>query len=328
MNELATIERIEEIKPHPNSDKLDLARVLNYWCIVPKDTYVAGSTVAYIRPDSMLPADREWATSFLRYTNRGRCRAVRLRGEWSEGIILHLDKVLPEIGNPFFNFNYGTEVGNFLGITKFEPPVPNTAGAKRYLPLNIPRTDEERWQNLRNLEQLIGQDVVVTLKIDGQSFTAYSTPEEQGICSRSLELKMGEGFDSNWHAVERKYDILNGLRKLYPMGRLAVRGEVYGPTIQALEHNPHCRKPLNLAVYSVWDIENEEYVNWSEVSSLAESLGIPTVPVLERAVLTRELIEKYDSGLETIDGMPFEGVVVKGDGWSFKIINKHYDSRK
>jgi hypothetical protein len=60
----------------------------------------------------------------------------------------------------------------------------------------------------------------------------------------------------------------------------------------------------------------------------AKIVEVPTVPVLERTVLTRELINKYDHELETIDGKPFEGVVVKGKDFSFKIINKHYDAKK
>jgi len=58
-------------------------------------------------------------------------------------------------------------------------------------------------------------------------------------------------------------------------------------------------------------------------------MELPTVPVLEKdVILTRELIAKYDEGIETIDGQPFEGVVINWRGGSFKVINKHYDSKK
>lgn len=67
----------------------------------------------------------------------------------------------------------GYDVTELLGVTKYEPALPANLQAKGGLPFNIPRTDEERWQNLRNLESLFGTPVDVTLKIDGQSGTYY-----------------------------------------------------------------------------------------------------------------------------------------------------------
>jgi hypothetical protein len=63
------------------------------------------------------------------------------------------------------------------------------------------------------------------------------------------------------------------------------------------------------------------------------------VPVINSKVeLTPELIELYDEGIislgytlengELTDCSPFEGVVIQGCDFSFKIINKHYDSHK
>jgi hypothetical protein len=62
---------------------------------------------------------------------------------------------------------------------------------------------------------------------------------------------------------------------------------------------------------------------------VCKELGLPTVDILEENVeLTYDLIKKYDEGLDKVNGQPFEGVVVKGADFSFKIINKHYDSKK
>ena len=45
-------------------------------------------------------------------------------------------------------------------------------------------------------------------------------------------------------------------------------------------------------------------------------------------VLTPELVNHYSSGIEKLNGNLFEGVVVKHSNGTFKIINKHYDSKK
>jgi RNA ligase (TIGR02306 family) len=84
---LASIELISEINPHPNADKLDLAKVLGYTCIVEKGKYKAGDAVVLIQPDTVLP-DEPWAEMFKKRGNR--VKALRLRNIWSFGIVLPL----------------------------------------------------------------------------------------------------------------------------------------------------------------------------------------------------------------------------------------------
>ena len=84
---LASIELISEIKPHPNADKLELAKVLGYTCIVEKGKYTAGDAVVLIQPDTVLP-DESWAEMFKKRGNR--VKAIRLRGHFSFGIVMPL----------------------------------------------------------------------------------------------------------------------------------------------------------------------------------------------------------------------------------------------
>jgi RNA ligase (TIGR02306 family) len=337
---LATVERIEEVTKHPNADKLDLVRVLNYWCIVGRDQYKVGDLIVFVSPDSVLPDDRAWAAPLLKYTSRGRVRAVRLRGEWSMGLVLSLT---PELVGGYVAYLQGADLTELLGVTKHEPKAVSNSQAKGGLPFDIPKTDEDNWQRVRGIERYYGLDVDVTLKIDGQSFTAYYERESgsRGITSRSQDLKLiltdengNETLgDSNWHKVNYKYAILDRLAVYCETNNvsLAIRGEVYGKGIQSFPHNPHSQEELNLAIYSVYNIDNRAYEGITDDHNyvrVARALGIPTVPVLEQVPLTRGLIDMYDHIKETVDGKPFEGVVMKGDGFSFKVINKHYDSKK
>lgn len=351
---LATIERVKEVQYHPNADKLDIIKVLGYDAIVGRDQYKVGDLVVFIQPDSILPQDKSWCNDLLRYTSRGRIRAVRLRGEWSMGLVvdIHHANGLTLFENEELvvqgDLTEGVDVTELLGVTKYEPALPNNLHARGGLPFQIPKTDEERWQNLRGLDKLVGQEVDVTLKIDGSSATYYCLlgghwpGEDQtkvGLCSRSLELKLGEddngqAYNSRWHEAEKRYNILHRLRA-YCEERgvsLALRGEVYGEEIQAFNHNPHSKQPVNFAAFSVYNIGDKHYEEIDDeyyFTSVAEALGIPTVPVLEADVtLTKELIDKYDRDLKKVDGQPFEGVVIKHAGGSFKIINKWYDSEK
>lgn len=84
---LASIEIITEVINHPNADKLDLAKVLGYTCIVAKDEFKVGDAVVLIQPDTLLP-DKPWAAFFKKRGDR--VKAMRLRGVFSFGIILPL----------------------------------------------------------------------------------------------------------------------------------------------------------------------------------------------------------------------------------------------
>jgi RNA ligase (TIGR02306 family) len=338
---LATVERVLSVAHHPNADKLDIIKVLGYDAIVGRDQYKVGDLVVFIQPDSILPSDKAWATDLLRYTSRGRIRAVRLRGEWSMGLVLDR-KVIGGF------FNEGTDVTDMLGVTKYEPPLPSNVQARGGLPFQIPRTDEERWQNLRKLEDLYGEEVDVTLKIDGQSGTFYCVLPEHwpgegtiklGITSRSLDLRIGtdgEGnpFDSNWHKAERRYDILRKLQEYCVRNNvsLALRGEVYGGSIQAFSHNPHTGGEIDFAAYSVYNIGEKRYERRNDtyyVGEVADELGVPLVPRVEiGSTLDDDVIAWYDCGTKTLFNKPFEGVVIEHSTGSFKVISKWYDSEK
>lgn len=338
-DKLATVERVLKVDHHPNADKLDIIRVLGYDCIVGRDSYKEGDLVVFIQPDSILPTDREWAQEPLRYCSKGRIKAIRLRGSWSMGLVINIG-ILPE------NMHEGFDATEYMGVTKYEPPLPKDAQAKGGLPFQIPKTDETRYQNLRDIPY--GELVDVTQKIDGSSATYYCVlPQHHpggniepvvGMTSRSLELKLfddeGNHLNSRWHVAERRYDILEKLLAYcieYGVS-LAIRGEVYGEGIQSLKHNPHCREPVNFAMYSVYNIGERKYERREDghyFTDVAEELDIPTVPIVEAGVvLTPDIIEWYDHGTKKLYEEAFEGVVINTNEGSFKVINKWYDAEK
>jgi len=134
---LASIELIADIQPHPNADKLDLAKVLGYTCIVEKGKYNVGDAVVLIQPDTVLP-DKPWAEVFKKKGNR--TKAIKLRGVWSFGIVIPQSVVLG------YTILYlpGTEVSHLIGVTKYEAPQPQQLDAKGHLPFGLGKTDEER----------------------------------------------------------------------------------------------------------------------------------------------------------------------------------------
>lgn len=344
----ATIEVISNIRKHPNADSLDLAEILGFQCIVPLGAYQVGQKIIFIHPDNVLPESASWAQPFLKYI-RGRVRAIKIRHEWSEGIVMNFSSILedfellnstPDFVNLINQMPIGSDLAPLLSIKHYEIPEGGHEGNQKKevvpLPHHLPKTDEERWENLKGFinGEWAGKKVDVTLKIDGQSWSAYYhlPSNEFGILGRRITHNIEEKNDYTEH-IER-FDIKNKLTK-YCQEKgvsLCIRGESYGIGIQKLAHNPHSKMEKNLAIFSVYLMDQNKYANRDDsfyFTKVAKDLDIPAVPMIEENVdLTPDLITKYSTGCDKIAGQPFEGVVIKGDTFSFKIINKNYDSKK
>jgi RNA ligase (TIGR02306 family) len=354
MSKIASIETIKQVRAHPNADRLDLVKVLGYQCVTQKGLYKEGDIVIYIQPDSILP-EEPWAEEYRKYSPK-RIKAVKLRFEWSEGIIVSKDLVKDVIDTSIFNESQiGLDVSEMLNIKHYEPPMPQDLSAKGLLPFGIPKTDEERWENLVSVLP-IGEAVDVTLKIDGQSWSAYYKLDQDvfGVLGRTMEYKLECG--NRYTAQIARYDVENKLRAFCQKHNvsLCIRGESYGEGLQNFAHNPHSKEKAGLALFSVYLIDERRYARKGDpfyFDLVAAEMGLPTVEFVERDVLlTPELIQKYSADLNNIDNQPFEGVVInhstytreveiENDGFkgiakynepagSFKIINKNYDARK
>jgi RNA ligase (TIGR02306 family) len=346
---LASIQPILSVEHHSNADSLDIVQCLGYRCIVRRDQWKVGDLAVLIEPDSVLP-DAPWAAVYKAKSSR--VKAIRLRGQWSFGVVESLDNV--GLSADFTDFPAGFDVTELLGVTKWSPPEPQDLNASGPYGFGIPRTDEMRYQSLRSEEMPPwGTLVDVTLKVDGQSWSAFCKLEPipfsglelvqsfnvtRGVGGRSFLYKP----DSNnaYTRNEARYGVLDKLEAFCRANEmsLCLRGESYGQGIQKGAHNPHAQMEPGLALFSTWLIDERRYATKGHplyIHTLAPQLGLPTVPVLERDVpLTPELIARYDEGIEKVlvpgesASQAFEGVVINHTGGSFKVINKHYDARK
>jgi RNA ligase (TIGR02306 family) len=325
---LASIQTIVSVVPHPNADQLDLAKVLGYSCVIKKGSFAAGDRCIFIQPDSVLP-QAPWSAFYRAKSSR--VRAIKLRGEWSFGII-----------ESFANLGYnditveGLDLSDYFGITKYSPPEPQDLSASGPYGNGIPKTDEEKYQNIRDLP--FGELVDVFLKVDGQSlsyvwsYDAATDTYSKQVGGRSFlfHSDVQNNYTRNIKALNADARIEEYLRN--HKAQLCFRGESYGQGIQTRSVNPHAKVPLGLAFFSIWDIEAARYARKGDkfyFVNICRELGLPMVKMIEEnVVLTPELLKKYDEQLEQINGQPFEGVVIQHAKGSFKVINKHYDAKK
>lgn len=320
---LASIEIIQDIQPHPNADTLSIVSCAGYKAIVKNGLFQKGDKCVFIQPDSCLP-DAPWATFYKSKSNR--VRAVKLRNFWSMGIVESLENV-----GLFFRDSYkeGEDVSEILGITHYEPPQPQHLDAKGNLPFGIFKTDECRYQSI-NVPY--GEIVDISLKLDGQSGSYAYKNGEFAICSRSLEIK--PDCDNNYTKIAKKYQIQTQLTEFCKVNKvnLCLRGETTGSNIQNFKINPMAGTLLDFYLFSVLNLDTLKYEGKDSpfyFTKVAKELNLKSVPILEEnVVLTPELVRRYDEELEQIDGKYLEGVVIKGKDFSFKAINKFYDSKK
>ena len=203
MRKLVTIQKIVDITPIPDADKIELAQVLGWQCVIKKDTFKIGDLCVYFEVDSYLPIN-DIRFEFLRassYRNNEvmgegyRIKTQKLRGQISQGLVLPLSE-FPELKNA----NIDEDVSTLLNVVKWDmPEMESNAGTiVGDKPHGIPTTDETRVQSIDALrQQLLGKRYYISTKMDGTSCTAYLKNGEFGVCSRNNLLK-DDGKSSMW----------------------------------------------------------------------------------------------------------------------------------
>jgi len=322
---LATIRQISEIRLIPNADALELAIVDGWQAVVKKDEYQVGNLVVYCEIDSLLPIKPEY--EFLRKscyrkmadgTEGFRIKTIKLRGQLSQGLVLPL---------PFnSNLEIGQDMTEELGITKYDValPVVGTSSASGTFPSFIPKTDEERIQNLSSmLSQWQQRSWTVTEKLDGTSFTAFNYNDQFGVCSRNWELN--EDSSSIYWKIAKCYN----LQELLEGMNLAIQGEIIAPGIQG---NKYKVEQPELCVFNIYDISKGEYVDITKAQLWTQANGLKFVPVLNSIFSLPDTIEEilaYAEGKSQLQPTTErEGVVfVTDDGGeriSFKAISNKF----
>jgi RNA ligase (TIGR02306 family) len=330
---LATIRRISKIQPIFGADAIELAIIGGWKVVVAKNVgHKVGDLVVYCEVDSFLPIKPEYEflrkTSFKKMGDQEgfRLRTIKLRNQTSQGLILPLKDV--QLPNKDL-LSEGMDVTKELGIVKYEPPVPaELAGkVKGLFPSFIPKTDEERVQNLTKEYDEWKNDPTkefyVTEKLDGSSATFFVKNGEFGVCSRNLELLETEG-NTFWRFVRQsKLD-----EKMLSLGQnISLQGELIGEGIQG---NPYKLKGHTVKFFSGFNIDKFEYLELSSLKYITEKLGVEMVPILNSDFTlpdnVEDIIELSDGKSKLNSNFDREGIVVRSldKTVSFKVISNKF----
>lgn len=321
---LVSIQEVGAVEPIPGADNIMQARVMGWTVVIKKGELAPGERCVFFEIDSVLPDGPAWS-EFMR-ARSFRVRTLKLRGVLSQGLALPvsiLEGDVPEMG---------VDIRDRLGVTKFEPVLPDSREMAGSFPSEVPKTDEIRLQSaLGVLDEIAGRDFYVATKLDGSSATFFRGGDGFVACSRNWALRRGR--NDVWRVADR-YKLEEVLPEY-----LAVQGEMCGPGIQK---NRLGLAELDLFIFSAYDARRGAFLGYRELVELCQRLGLKMVPV-ERVVEGAEakaFAHSLDGWLEAARGIypgtknRKEGIVIRpleedrsevlGGRMSFKVINNEF----
>lgn len=322
MSTLRVTAEVLTIHEHPNADALELAQVGLYRAVVAKGAYRTGDTALYIPEQSVLPADlieELGLTGRLAGGKSDRVKAVRLRGELSQGIVCR-PRALAEVDLARAAAE-GTDFAERLGVVKWVPPIPPTMnGEVEAAPDLLPWVDIENVQRYPDIFAP-GEPVVVTEKLHGSAcLLTYVAGgrvyvSSKGFGSKSLALKE-DPRNLYWRAIHghRVAGVAAALAERLGARRVGVFGEVFGAGVQDLTYGADGRREsLGYAVFDV-SAEIDGEVRWLDPAAALLAGELPLVPRLYEGPYDADRVLEVATGRETVSGRALhlrEGVVIR-----------------
>ena len=318
MRKLASIQRIWKIEPIEGADRIELAHVLGWQCVVNKGQFQPMDIAVYFEIDSFLPIRDEFefmrSSSYKKTNIMGegfRLRTMRFRGQISQGLLLPVSQ-FPEIPK---DAGVGDDVTELLGVRKWEIEERATTGGTVIgtLPYDIPHTDETRVQEEPELIQAFaGLEYYISTKMDGSSHSIGIDENGFHVTGHNYEYK-DDGSSSFYKLVKaREYQAkMEDYMKAQGLKTLTIQGELCAPGIQ------QNRLRLTKPEWYVFTIrENGKRVGLKRMLQICEALDITPVPIEEvgtdlpsKYPTVEALLSRADG--EYPNGGKKEGIVIR-----------------
>lgn len=263
------------LEKHPNADTLSVVTIGGFTCVVRTADWEGKPTGAYCAPDTLVPVARpEFAFLAPKAYGPGhfaegftRIRAMKLRGVWSEGLLL------PYPGE------VGADVTEALGCSWYNPPEdysgltggvdPDMESAAGYSG-KLGKYDVE---NIKRYQHLLvpGEQVIATEKLHGANGRWRWDAEASRFWCGSRNNWKKEADHVLWWQALRNTPALGEFLKANP--HLIVFGEAVGKVKGFPYHG------VQAVAFDVFDTRNNSWWDKPTISYLGSS-GVPTVPVL------------------------------------------------
>ncbi len=376
------------IKPHPNADAIELGNIGSpdgWQVVVKKGQFTTGDLVVYIGENAVVP---DWILKRYGFWNEdnnkgklagkagNRVKGIRLRGEFSLGLVIpvtrqetHLQKqghVVEMEHKNVLVVDEGDNIAEFLGITKYEPPIPiNMAGEVYNIGTHIGvNYDIEHIKNYPNV-LVEGEIVQITEKIHGtfcqivvlppnqqyyhedhfqlrnnnNTLQAYVAISSKGVGGRGLFFKNNDQNINNVYVCAVQ-EYFNNLSKIKVTEPVTICGEVFGNGVQDLQYG--CTPgQIQFRMFDIYVGQrgSGRWLNDYELDSWSTLYEIPRVPVLYRGQYDNDLMlqlthhtkSEFDSN-QIREGVVIKPTIERTDSVlgrvALKSINEDYITRK
>jgi RNA ligase (TIGR02306 family) len=307
-NSVCYVARINEIKPIPGADNIEQGVIGGWNCIIQKGHYQVDDLVVVATTDAVIPQELSDAMNVTNYLRKGqRVRTVKLRGVYSECLIIPLRYAREAARHANTKWDEGEDMMDVLKIFKYEPPavqIQLSSGRKIKYHQNPNFTVYHKFPNLKNVAGLFTEEdnVQITRKLHGTN-ARYGIVKKRKLSiwdrfkklvrladewigyeyvygSHNVEKGSDtQGFYSTdvWREVADKYQIKEKLwafvKKHTPTevgSGVVVYGEIYGPGIQ--KNYDYGLKELEFAGFDI--VWNGEYL--STEGTYLTMIGNPT----------------------------------------------------
>jgi RNA ligase (TIGR02306 family) len=330
---LATIVKVLKLSPICGADKICLAQIRGWQCVVKIDEFAVDDLAIYFVIDS-IPDFSDPNTEVVRKRG-GRVKTCKLRGVVSQGLLAPLSW-LESRGHSIENILEGEDVTIRMGVTKYVSQeeeyqyfgtLANKAEGGSF-PLGIPKTDEKKLQSYPEfLDYIKDRRVVITRKEDGCSATFVFQDGVFQVCGRNCAWSEPRKETSHYFTIAAKENIEAKMSQYNQ--NLAIQGEIVGPKING---NRLRLSELHFRVFRIWNINEFRFLWWNELLEVCQQLSLDHVPVVfwGNAVeldLSLEGLLQLAEDQRYGTGILAEGIVVKADEGqpiSFKVISNKY----
>jgi hypothetical protein len=312
------IVRIRSVEPHPNADRLEVARVYDYPVVVGKGEFRGGDRAVYVPIDAVVRDDHPtWG--FL--GDKRRIRAKKLRGIYSQGllappyctcVVQHGTRLTRWMGSKLrlvhqshclLRMSPGSDVSTQVDLFKYEPPMtPQMRTENERDPGFMPiYTDIEGLR--RHPDVLVeGEEVVLTEKIHGAN-GRWCFWQDRFWAASHRNVKR-ENPECLWWMV------MDPLFREFLQSNegIVFYGEVYGQ-VQDLRYGVN--SGARVVLFDAYSIYEGRYLDYDDYDETVYGL-MPQVPVLYRGPWKRELMDMAEG--KTVLGREQhvrEGFVVK-----------------
>ena len=334
--------QIMDIQEHPNADKLEIIKILDgYQVVSQKGIHLRGDVVVYIPEAAILPVpiqEELGLVGLLSGPNKDRLKAIKLRGELSQGMLLKVSAL-------DFNVDLGDDVAEQLGIVKYVPRVPANFSGKW---VSCPTEFEPTKYDLENIKKVggffgDGEEVAITEKLHGtfcqvillrdqedyEGFLNLGDGYQVGVTSKGVGAQgfLMDPYDADAEkniyikamkkyfdlpTVNEIFDSVDDMRPTFGSGNIdciQVMGEIYGMGIQDLSYGT-TEPNFRYFDVRVQNIHGRHYLSHGALKHFSESLEM--VPIVYEGPYHRSLLVQHSHGQSVLnDGQIREGAVVR-----------------